>query len=243
VKYFPSIVDYAFTARVEGDFDEIAAGKRAWNKMIAEFYKDFHPLVEKSEEVPRNEVSQARELGNDPKTAEPIYARYGRYGPMLLRGYTEDDTKKPTFAPLPAGTTIDTVTLEQALEMFKLPRLVGKTADGQEIKANIGRFGPYVQVGKTFVSIKPLDPLTISEAEARELYEAKLAKEAAKNIKEFKGGIKILNGPYGPYVTDGKKNARIAKTEDPAKLTEQEVKAILAAAPAKKRGRRRLKRA
>src|SRR5665213_1400005 len=118
----------------------------------------------------------------------------------------------------------------------KVPRLVGKTADGQEIKANIGRFGPYVQVDKTFVSIKPLDPQTITEAEARELYEAKLVKDAAKNIKEFASGIKILNGPYGPYITDGKKNARIAKDQDPAKLTEAEAKAMLAAAPAKKRG-------
>jgi len=242
VKYFPSIVDYDFTARVEEDFDAIAAGDQAWEAMIAGFYKTFHPLVEKSEDVPRNEVSQARELGTDPKSGELIYARYGRYGPMLLKGDTEDETKKPQFAPLPTGTMLDTVTLEQALEMFKLPRVVGKTADGQEIKANIGRFGPYVQVGKTFVSIKPLDPQTITEAEARGLYEQKLAKDAAKNIKEFAGGIKILNGPYGPYVTDGKQNARIAKDADPAKLTEAEAKALLAAAPAKKRGFRRGKR-
>src|SRR5262249_45280399 len=159
---------------------------------------------------------------------------FGRYGPMLLKGRTEDEDKKPVFAPLPAGTTIDTVTLEQALEMFKLPRTVGKTADGDEIKANIGRFGPYIQIGKTFVSIKPHDTQTITEAEARKLYEEKLAKDAAKHIKEFDSGIKILNGPYGPYVTDGKKNARIAKDQDPAKLTEAEAKKILAEAPAKK---------
>jgi DNA topoisomerase-1 len=239
VKYFPSIVDYDFTARVEEDFDNIAAGGQAWDKMIANFYKDFHPLVVKSEDVPRNEVSQARELGTDPKSGEPIYARFGRYGPMLLKGDTEDETKKPQFAPLPTGTTLDTVTLEQALEMFKLPRTVGKTADGQEIKANIGRFGPYVQVDKTYVSIKPLDPQTITEAEARELYEQKLAKDAAKHIKEFASGIKILNGPYGPYITDGKKNARIAKDQEPAALTEAEAKTLLAAAPAKKAGFRR----
>jgi DNA topoisomerase-1 len=243
VKYFPSVVDYDFTARVEEDFDEIAAGKQAWEKMIADFYKDFHPLVEKSEAVPRNEVSQARELGIDPKSGEPIYARFGRYGPMLLKGHTEDETKKPQFAPLPADTTIDTVTLEQALEMFKLPRTVGETTDGQAIKANIGRFGPYIQVGKIFVSIKPLDPQTITETEARDLYEQKLAKDAAKHIKEFVGGLKILNGPYGPYVTDGKKNARIAKDTDPAKLTEADAKALLAAAPAKKRPFRRTRRA
>jgi DNA topoisomerase-1 len=236
VKYFPSVVDYDFTARVEADFDNIAAGKETWEKMIGNFYRDFHPLIEKSADISRNEVSQARELGVDPKSNEPIYARFGRYGPMLLKGDTEDETKKPAFAPLPAGTTIDTVTLEQALEMFKLPRVAGKTADGQEIRANLGRFGPYVQVDKTFVSIKPLDPFTITEAEARELYEQKLAKDAAKNIKEFSSGIKILNGPYGPYITDGKKNARVAKDVDPTKITEKEAKALLAAAPAKKRG-------
>jgi len=239
VKYFPNVTDYSFTARVEEDFDEIADGKLAWAVMIDRFYQDFHPLVEKSEDIPRNEVSQARELGQDPGSGEAIYARFGRYGPMLLKGDTEDETKKPVFAPLPAGTTIDTVTLEQALEMFKLPRLAGKTEDGKDIKASIGRFGPYIQVDKTFVSIKPLDPHNITEGEARKLYAEKLAKDAAKHIKEFTGGIKILNGPYGPYVTDGKKNARIDKSEDPAKLTEAAAKAILEAAPAKKRGFRR----
>ena len=236
VKHFPAVVDYDFTARVEADFDNIAAGKQEWQAMIGAFYKDFHPLVEQSADISRQEVSQARELGVDPKSGEPIFSRFGRYGPMLQKGDTADEDKKPAFAPMPKDTTIDTVTLEQALEMFKLPRLVGKTADGQDIKANIGRFGPYVQVDKTFVSIKPLDPQTITEEEARELYEAKLAKDIAKNIKEFASGLKILNGPYGPYITDGKKNARIAKDQDPAKLTEAEAKAMLAAAPAKKRG-------
>lgn len=241
VKYFPSVVDYDFTKKVEDDFDDIADGKERWADMIRDFYKDFHPLVEKSEDIPRNEVSQARGLGADPKSGEPIFARYGRYGPMLLKGRTEDEDKKPAFAPMPAGATIDTVTLDQALEMFKLPRVVGKTEDGEEIKANIGRFGPYIQVGKTFVSIKPRDPLSIDEAEARELYAEKLAKDAAKNIKEFDGGIKILNGPYGPYITDGKKNARIAKDQDPAKLSEDEARKLLEAAPARK-GRRRPRR-
>lgn len=237
VKYFPKIVDYSFTARVEEDFDDIAAGKQNWAKMIGLFYKDFHPLIKESETISRNEVSQARQLGTDPRSGEAIYARFGRFGPMLLKGDTEDETKKPVFAPLPTGATIDTVTLDQALEMFKLPRQVGQTADGQSIEAKIGRFGPYIQVGSTAVSIKPLDPLTITEAEARELYTAKLAKDAAKNIKEFAGGLKILNGPYGPYVTDGKKNARIPKDQDPAVLTEAAAKALLAAAPSKKKGR------
>lgn len=242
VKHFPNIVDYDFTARVESDFDEIADGKQTWEKMIGDFYSGFHHLVEQSADVSREEVSQARELGSDPKSGEPIVARYGRYGPMLQKGDITDETKKPDFAPLPADTTLDTVTLEQALEMFKLPRTVGKTAEGEDIKANIGRFGPYIVVGKTFVSIKPLDPLTIGEAEARKLYQAKLDKDASKHIKQFKNGLQVLNGPYGPYVTDGKTNARIAKDVDPKKLTEAEAKKLLAAAPAKKRGFRRSRR-
>jgi len=242
VKYFPSVVDYDFTATVEQDFDNIADGKQTWEKMIGNFYKDFHPLVEQSADISRQEVSQARELGNDPKSGEPIFARYGRYGPMLQKGDAEDESKKPAFAPLPTGTTIDTVSFEQALEMFKLPRLVGQTADGKDIKANIGRFGPYVVVDKTFVSIKPLDPFTITEQEARDKYEEKLAKDAAKHINEFPSGIKVLNGPYGPFVTDGKKNARIAKDIDPKGLTEAQAKKLLAEAPAKGRGRRFSKR-
>lgn len=239
VKYFPSVVDYDFTAKVEADFDNIADGKQKWEAMIADFYKDFHPLVEQSADISRQEVSQARLIGNDPKSNLPIYARFGRYGPMLQRGEVEDESKKPDFAPLPKDTTIDTVTLEQALVMFQLPRTVGTTEDGQEIKANIGRFGPYIQVGKTFVSIKPLDPHDVTEEQARKLYSEKLAKDAAKHIAEFAGGIKVLNGPYGPYITDGKKNARIAKDTDPTTITEEQAKALLAAAPAKKRGFRR----
>jgi DNA topoisomerase-1 len=244
VKYFPSIVDYDFTAKVEGDFDNIADGKETWNLMISNFYKDFHPLVEKSEEISRNEVSKARELGADPKSGEPIYTRFGRYGPMLLKGNIEDTEKKLIFAPMPEGSSLETVTLEQALEMFKLPKTVGKTNDGEEIKANIGRFGPYIQVGKIYVSIKPLDPHSISEAEARELYAEKLTKDAAKNIKEFeKTGIRILNGPYGPYITDGKKNARIAKDIEPSTISEEEAKKLLAEAPVRsKRFKRKAKK-
>lgn len=239
VKFFPSIVDFDFTAQVEQGFDLVADGKQNWEKMIADFYKDFHPLVESSADISRQEVSQARLIGQDPTKNLPIYARFGRYGPMLQRGEVEDETKKPDFAPLPKDTTIDTVTLEQALIMFQLPRVVGTTAEGEEIKANIGRFGPYIQIGKAYVSIKPLDPHDITEAEARDLYIEKLAKDAAKNIAEFPSGIKILNGPYGPYITDGKKNARIAKDQDPAALTEAEATELLAKAPAKKRGFKR----
>jgi DNA topoisomerase-1 len=239
IKYFPSIVDYDFTATVEKEFDLIEEGQQKWQQVIHEFYKDFHPLIGKSEEASRAEVSQARELGADPKTGKPIVVRFGRYGPMLQRGEAENE-EKPTFAPLPAGTDMDTVTLEQALKMFELPRLVGKTADNKEIRANFGRFGPYIQIDKTFVSIKPKSPFDISEAEARDLYKAKLEKDANKYIQTFASGIQVVNGPYGPYITDGKKNAKIQEDKDPTKLTEQECKALLEAAPA--RGKRRFAR-
>jgi DNA topoisomerase-1 len=236
VRHFAPIVDYDFTAKSEAEFDEIAGGKAKWQDMISEFYKNFKPLVEKSADVSREETSQARVLGDDPKSGKPVVARYGRFGPMLQIGETESE-EKPKFAPMPADTTITTVTLEQALEMFKLPRTVGQTEDGKDIKANLGRFGPYIQVDKLYVSIKPLDPFEITEAEALKLYKEKLEKEANKYIATFKGGIQIINGPYGPYITDGKKNARIPKAEDPTKITEAQAKEMLDKAPAK--GKRR----
>ncbi len=244
--HFDRVVDYGFTASVEEDFDRIAAGSMKRNDMLQEFYTPFHKLIEESGGIDRSTVAQAREVGVDPKSGKPVFARFGRYGPMLQLGdagdaedKSKDKENKPQFAPLPAGTKIETVTLEQALEMFKLPRLVGQTDDGEDIKANIGRFGPYVQVGKAFVSIKPLDPHTITLAEAKELYATKLEKDAARNIAEFSGGIKVLNGQYGPYITDGKKNAKIPKDTDPKTLTEADCKKLLAAAPTKKRFTRR----
>jgi DNA topoisomerase-1 len=237
VKYFSDILDYDFTATVEQDFDNIADGKDQWQDLLKRFYKHFHPLVEKSEQTSRAEATQMRKLGTDPKTKKPVFARYGRYGAMLQLGEAEDD-EKPQFGSLPADTTLETVTLEQALEMFKLPRVVGKTADGQEITANIGRFGPYIQVEKLYVSLKEDDPLVITEAKARKLYEAKLKQEKEKNIADF-GKIKVLNGPYGPYVTDGKKNAKIPEETNPKKLTEDQAAKILAEAPVKKPFRRR----
>ncbi len=234
VKYFPSVVDFDFTANVEADFDKVAEGKESWEKMIGAFYKDFHPLVDAAGGISRTEVSQARELGIDPKTKKPVLARYGKYGPMLQRGASEEE-EKPTFAPLPEGIKLEEVTLEQALTMFELPRIVGKTEDGEEIKANIGRFGPYVQIGKVFVSIKPHDPFSITETEARDLYKVKLEKDANKYIKEFDSGIKVVNGPYGPYITDGKKNAKIPKDVEPKDLTEEQCKKLIEEAPARKK--------
>jgi DNA topoisomerase-1 len=232
VDYFNQIVDYGFTADTEEQLDEIERGKAKQLDMLKAFYGPFHKLIEKSDKIDRSKVVKARKVGIDPKTKKPVLARVGRFGPMLQLGEVEDD-EKPRFAPLPDDTTVHDVTLKQALEMFKLPRVVGKTSEGQEIKANIGRFGPYIQVDKLFVSIKPLDPFTITLAEAKELYAEKLKKEAAKNIADF-GKIKVLNGQYGPYVTDGKKNAKIPKDTDPKKLTEAQAQKILDEAPAKK---------
>ncbi|MDQ5885728.1 MAG: topoisomerase [Patescibacteria group bacterium] len=233
--HFDQVVDYGFTAKVEEEFDEIAAGKLDRNKMLKEFYTPFHELIEQSGGIKRSDVAQAREIGIDPKTKKPVLARFGRYGPMLQLGATEDETDKPRFAPLPAGTKIETVTLDEALEMFKLPRTVGQTSDGKDIKANIGRFGPYIQVDKLFVSIKPLDPMSITLPEALELYQAKLKAEAEKNISEFGDGIKVLNGRYGPYITDGKKNAKIPKDVVPKDITHEQAKKMLNEAPAKKK--------
>ncbi len=237
-EHFNQVVDYGFTAHVEEEFDQIADAKLSRNGMLDEFYKPFHELIENSGEIDRATVAQAREIGTDPKTGLPVLARFGRYGPMLQLGNPPKDDKsadKPKFAPLPKGAKLETVTLEEALEMFKLPRVVGRTSDGKDIKANLGRFGPYIQVDKLYVSIKPLDPFTITETEALELYASKLEKEANKYINQFDSGISVINGPYGPYITDGTKNARIPKSTDASKLTEAECKVMLDKAPAKKK--------
>jgi DNA topoisomerase-1 len=153
---------------------------------------------------------------------------------MLQRGEQSDDPK-PTFAPLPQGRKIETVTLDEALEMFKLPRTLGTTDTGEEIIANIGRFGPYIKVGSLFVSIKPHDPFTIDEQTALKLYKEKLTAEKKKNVAEFPSGIKVLIGPYGPYITDGKKNAKIPKDVEPKDITEDQAKKLLDEAPNRKK--------
>lgn len=241
VKHFSEIVDYDFTAKAEEGFDKVADGDIKWQDLIGKFYKSFQPLVEKSEDISRQETSKARLLGEDPASKKPIYARYGRFGPMLQKGEVESE-EKPIFASMPEGVSLKDVTLEQALEMFKLPREVGKTSDGKSILANFGRFGPYIQVEKTYVSIKPLDPLTITESEAREFYEKKLQGDKDKYINQFASGISVIKGPYGPYVTDGKRNARIPKDTDPKSLSEKAAKELLDKAPAKRKAKRKAKR-
>lgn len=236
VKHFLPIVDYDFTAKVEEEFDDIADGKVKWNAMIADFYSnEFSPLIKDSESISREESTQSRKLGVDPKSGKPVSARYGRFGPMLQIGEASDE-EKPKFAPLPEGTSVETVTLEEALEMFTLPRFIGKTADGKDIVANIGRFGPYVQVEKNYFSIKGYDPLDITLDEAKEVIHT--ISEKRKPIKEFAKDFAILNGPYGPYIKKGKINARIPKGTDPESITEQQAEQMIAEAPTKKgRGR------
>lgn len=232
-EHFTQVVDYGFTASVEEHFDEIAENKLERNAMLRDFYGPFHELIEQSGGIDRSTVGNSREIGIDPKTGRPIIARFGRFGPMLQLGSADDETK-PEFAPMPAGARIETVTLEQALEAFKLPRVVGQTEDGKDIKANIGRFGPYIQIDKTYVSIKPLDPHTITLEEALDKISEKLKADAEKNIADFGDGIKVLKGRFGPYITDGKKNAKIPKDVEPTAVTHDHAKELLAAAPVKK---------
>ncbi len=235
--HFEQVIDYDFTAKVEEQFDDIAEGELERNTMLGDFYGPFHKLIEGSGAIDRSKVGNSREVGIDPKSGKPITARFGRFGPMLQLGSTESE-EKPQFAPMPRGAKIETVTLEQALQAFVLPRVVGTTEDGQEIKANVGRFGPYIQVGKLYVSLKEDDPHDVTEEKARLLYAEKLKVEAEKTIADF-GAVKVLNGRYGPYITNGKKNAKIPKDTDPKSLTEADAKKLLEEAPTKKAPRRR----
>lgn len=239
VKHFPAVVDFDFTKKVEEEFDDIEDGKQKWNAMIAEFYGPFHKTVEAAEDITRLEAAAARTLGNDPATGKPIIARLGRYGPMLQLGEAEEQEEKPRFAPLPPGRRLDDVTLEEALELFKLPRVLGTTEGGDEVTVNFGRFGPYAKWKSSYVSIKPDDPFTITLERARELIKEKQAADAAKHIKTFDGSdMAVLNGRFGPYVTNGKKNAKIPKGTDPKDISLEQAKELLDSAPARRVRRR-----
>ncbi len=237
VSYFPNVVDVTFTARIEKEFDEIAEGGQAWQKVIEDFYEPFHETVVAAEGISRQAASGARELGIDPKTGKPVVARLGRFGPMLQLG-SADDEEKPKFAPLPSGRKIGDVTLEEALELFKLPRVIGKTKDGHDISANFGRFGPYIKWGSLYASIKPDDPFSITKERALELIAEKELADANKYIKQFEGTkIAILNGRYGPYISDGTKNAKIPKESKPEDLTLEQCEELIKAAPVRKKKR------
>jgi len=238
-EHFTKYVDYDFTAKLEDELDEVSRGEKDWIPLLKEFWQPFSTQVkEKEENVTRKEANQARELGTDPKSGRPVSVRMGRYGPYVQIG-TKEDEEKPRFAGLKPGQRMDAITFDEAMMLFKLPRELGETQEGEEVVANIGRFGPYIRYGNKFVSLKKEDdPYTVGLERALELIAEKKKADAAKQIKVFKEeGISILNGRYGPYVTDGKKNAKIPKDREPASLTLEESQTLLAEAPA--RGRRR----
>lgn len=234
--HFTRYVDYEFTARLEEELDEISAGERQWVPLLEAFWKPFKETVDAKQDISREEVAQARVLGDDPKTGKPISVRIGRYGPFVQIG-TKDDEDKPTFAGLRPGQKMDEVTLEDALELFKLPRMLGENEAGQKVYAAIGRFGPYLRYGSKFVSLKEDDPYTVELPRALELIEIKIAEDLAKIIRIFEGtNVQILKGRWGPYITDveEKKNAKIPKDREPESLTLEECQKLLDEAPAKK---------
>jgi DNA topoisomerase-1 len=236
--HFTQYVDYDFTARLEDDLDAVSLGEKEWVPLLDNFWRPFHKLCEEKESsVTREQVAQARELGTDPKTGKPVTVRMGRFGPFVQIG-TKDDEEKPKFAGLRPGQKMNDITFEDAMELFKLPRQLGETPDGLPVSASIGRFGPYVRYGDKYVSIRgDDDPYTIELPRALELIEQKIIEDANRIIQDFEEeGIQVLNGRYGPYITNKKKNARVPKDREPKSLTLEECQELLAAAP--ERGRR-----
>ena len=241
-EHFTQYVDYDFTARLEDDLDAVSLGEKDFQPLLEGFWKPFSMLVEdKEQSVTREQAAQARDLGTDPKSGKPMTVRMGRYGPFVQIG-TKDDEEKPKFAGLRPGQKMNEITKEQALELFKLPRKLGETPDGDPVTASAGRFGPYVRYGDKFVSIRgDDDPYTIQLPRALELIEEKKIADANRIIRDFEDeGIQVLHGRYGPYITDRKRNARVPKDREPASLTLEECKDLLAAAPPRgARGRKK----
>ena len=241
-KHFKDYVDYEFIAKLEDDLDAISRGEKEWIPLLQEFWTPFHTQVlDKDENVSRSEVAQARVLGSHPQTGKEVSVRIGRYGPYAQIG-TKDDEDKPKFAGLRPGQKLDSITFEEALELFKLPRILGETKEGEEIAASVGRFGAYIRYGSKFVSLpKEEDPYIVTLEQALELVIEKKKADAEKQIKIFvEEGISILNGRYGPYITDGTKNAKIPKDTEPATLELEDCLNLLAAAPvSRSRGRKK----
>jgi len=236
--HFSRYVDYDFTARLEDELDAVSRGEEDWVPLMEKFWAPFKALVaEKTESVDRSEATGARELGTDPKSGKPVSVRLGRYGPYAQIG-TADDEEKPTFASLRPGQSMHTISLEDALELFKLPRKLGQS-NGEEVSVGIGRFGPFAKRGSVYASLKKEDdPYTIDLERAVFLIEEK--EEIARNriIKEFDGSdIQVLNGRFGPYISDGKLNGRIPKDRDPKSLTLEEVTKLLEETGKPMRGR------
>jgi DNA topoisomerase-1 len=236
--YFTTYVDYDFTAKMEDSLDAVASGEQEWVPLLDRFWKPFIELVKHTEtSVSREEVAQARELGIDPASGKPMTVRMGRFGPFVQIG-TKDDADKPKFAGLRPGQKMDLITFAEAIELFKLPRKLGVTADGHEITTNVGRFGPYVKYGPKYVSLKTDDPYEITPERALEVIREKEIADANRLIVDFpEAKIQVLNGRYGPYITDKERNAKIPKERDPKSLTLEECRALLAAAPVRTFGK------
>lgn len=242
-EHFKQYVDYDFTAKLEDDLDAVSLGEKDWVPLLDNFWRPFHKLcVEKEASVTREQVAQARDLGTDPKSGKPVTVRMGRYGPFVQIG-TKDDEEKPKFAGLRPDQKMNDIDLETAMELFKLPRKLGETADGLPVSASVGRFGPYVRYGDKYVSLKDDDPYTIELPRALKLIEEKKIIDANRIIQDFEEqGIQVLNGRYGPYITDKTKNARVPKDREPKSLTLEECVELLAAAPARgRRGKKKTK--
>lgn len=236
MEYFPDVLDYNFTASVEKEFDLVAEGELVWTKAIDKFYKIFHPIVEATAAVKTEHKVGERELGIDPKSGNPVFVKIGRYGPVVQIGVAHAEDKeapKPQFASLMKGQSIDTITLEEALKLFDLPRTVGEY-EGKVMVAAVGRFGPFIRHDGKFVSIpKDLNPLTITAEEAIDLIKGKREKDEQRFIKKFEEEpeMEILKGRFGPYISYQKANYRIPKTvTDPAALTLDDCKKIIAEA-------------
>ncbi len=234
-QHFTQYVDYDFTAKLEDELDAVSRGEAAWQPLMARFWEPFKRQVdEKTESVDRSEATGARELGPDPKTGKPVSVRLGRYGPYVAIG-TKDDEEKPTFASLRTGQSMHSITLAEALELFKLPRQLGQAANGDAVSVGVGRFGPFVKQGSTYASLKPEDdPYTIELPRALQIVAEKLEMLANRLILDFGDGVQVLNGRYGAYITDGQKNARIPKEQEPKLLTQAQCLELLAAAPVRK---------
>jgi len=235
VEHFPAIVDFQFTAKVEDEFDQIANGREDWGHMLAGFYEPFHQSVERGQDIERSTLGSTREIGLHPETGEKITARLGKYGPYVALGDTTDPNVKPAYANLRKGMFIETITLEEALDLFKLPRVVG-TFEDKDMTAALGRFGPYIRHDSKFYSLtKEQDPHTITADEAVVLIEAKRKADAEKLIKDFPENpdVQVLNGRFGPYIVAGKKNVKIPKGEEPAELTLERCLELAAATPDK----------
>ena len=220
LQYFPYIMDYNFTASVEKEFDEVAEGKKSWTGMIRRFYSDFHPLVEKTAATKAEHRVGERMLGTDPVSGKPVSVKIGRFGPVAQIGSAEDE-EKPKFASLNKEHSLETITLEEALALFKLPRTLGEL-DGKTVSVGVGRFGPYVRCENFYVSVpKEKDPMTLTYEEAVELIHQKHELEAKKTLKTFEEepGLVVMNGRYGPYIAYKKKYYKIPEKVNPQDLT------------------------